>query len=525
MNQFFKITALCAGLALFAAACNNLELPEPADSGQAFLFPADKANGLVLVSIGGEPQGAERTLLPTFPTTLKYMLTAEAQGKEPLSQPITIAGTVSMELTPAVWTFTVKAYAGEPSPESLTLEGSASHTVVAGKTAPLAIALLPVKSVAADEAAGIEGIERAGTFSYDITFPGDVQYAVLNVFPVDGGDAVKAIDLRVGAQTVAAGKKASGSVSIPADYYRVTVRFNRLNGTNQTYAGKTEALHIYKGLTTSAVYTFATADFSGTIPSGTGNRTFTNILGGEPATLQQAIKNLPLNTRDTPYVIAIKSIKINNTETVANKKLGSTEDPLANLFNTLEGRYVSYDLSGCTEAVIPDVSAVSYAEARSNKDRLISVILPSQLTTIGKFAFSNSSSLTEIVIPENVSEIKQGAFRYCSSLVAIHLPNSLTTLGTTVFSNCSSLTMIDIPAGVSNLGSNVFQNTDKLDTIILRKSDGIVTVNANTLAGHGSKPNFRVYVPASLVDSYKTAAIWTDLENKDTIIKAIPPGM
>ncbi|MDE5655266.1 MAG: leucine-rich repeat domain-containing protein [Clostridia bacterium] len=45
-----------------------------------------------------------------------------------------------------------------------------------------------------------------------------------------------------------------------------------------------------------------------------------------------------------------------------------------------------------------------------------SIVIPSEVTSIGDCAFENCSSMTKIVIPSSLTSIGSGAFSLCSSL-------------------------------------------------------------------------------------------------------------
>jgi hypothetical protein len=278
---------------------------------------------------------------------------------------------------------------------------------------------------------------------------------------VEGGEPIKAIDLWHTSTAAGSGvKQATGEVSIPAGYYRITTRFNLADGGVQKYAGKTEVLHIYKDLTTNAPYTFTAENFFPLNTTGTERRVVTTIFG-DPTSLQGILANMPPNTRDTPYIIAIKDLKIDGTETSPTKITGTAADPLVNLFNLLNGRYVSYDLSGMTGTAIPDVSPTDTTiAARQNKDRVVSVILPSGLTSIGAYTFSGCTSLTEVVYnPGTVTSIGAFAFENCSSLASIELPAADNSVGASAFSGCTSLYAISIPSTWTTIPANAFEGT------------------------------------------------------------------
>lgn len=103
-------------------------------------------------------------------------------------------------------------------------------------------------------------------------------------------------------------------------------------------------------------------------------------------------------------------------------------------------------------------------------DELVSLAIPSSVTTIGKNAISYCYNLKSISIPESVIEIGYNAFEKDTSLVSVNLPASLKTLGGAAFSDCYHLQNINIPDGVSKIGSYLFWRCGDLKSIIIPKS-------------------------------------------------------
>ena len=75
-------------------------------------------------------------------------------------------------------------------------------------------------------------------------------------------------------------------------------------------------------------------------------------------------------------------------------------------------------------------------------ETLKTVILPSELKTIGEMAFYNCEGLTSITIPDGVTSIGDEAFSH-SSLTSITIPDNVTSIGNSAFSGCSSLTTVN----------------------------------------------------------------------------------
>ena len=87
---------------------------------------------------------------------------------------------------------------------------------------------------------------------------------------------------------------------------------------------------------------------------------------------------------------------------------------------------------------------------------LISIDIPSNIKSIGYYAFSNCTNLANITIPSSVINIESKAFENCISLTSITIPDSVTSIGNYAFSNCIRLTSVSIPDSVISIGTGAF---------------------------------------------------------------------
>lgn len=110
-------------------------------------------------------------------------------------------------------------------------------------------------------------------------------------------------------------------------------------------------------------------------------------------------------------------------------------------------------------------------------------------------------SITEYVDDE-VTKVGTYAFYSCQNLERVEL-KAAEKISSYAFYQCHNLEWVDL-ASATELGMSAFYNCTNLDTFILRREDVVCTYNSNaTPSGIGS-----IYVPASLLDSYKTASGW-----------------
>lgn len=99
-----------------------------------------------------------------------------------------------------------------------------------------------------------------------------------------------------------------------------------------------------------------------------------------------------------------------------------------------------------------------------NLDKLISIKLPKNATSIRSAALLWCFSLVEVVLPVKIESIGNNAFGSCKYLKNIDLPPTLKTIDAAAFGNCYSLETISLP-GVETIGVNAFSGCKKLTEV------------------------------------------------------------
>ena len=152
------------------------------------------------------------------------------------------------------------------------------------------------------------------------------------------------------------------------------------------------------------------------------------------------------------------------------------------------------------------------------------------VTAIGDYAFANCYNLKSISIPETVKSINDFSFYSCSGLTSITFPLSITSIGYDAFWNCDGLTSVTIPDSVTSIGAYAFCNCDKMtyvaigssvtsigDQVFVATPLAYITCLAETppslnsgYSYFNSYINTTLYVPASSIEAYRNASIWSN---------------
>lgn len=115
---------------------------------------------------------------------------------------------------------------------------------------------------------------------------------------------------------------------------------------------------------------------------------------------------------------------------------------------------------------------------------------------------------------EEVTTVGGEALRDCKNLVSIYLPKCK-TLTIYAVGICPLLERADLDS-IETIQAYSFYNCPKLTTVVIRTTSKVCTlsnVNAFTSSGVASGTGY-VYVPDTLVDSYKTATNWSTYANQ-----------
>lgn len=129
----------------------------------------------------------------------------------------------------------------------------------------------------------------------------------------------------------------------------------------------------------------------------------------------------------------------------------------------------------------PKFDSVFYSTSIDDKEGIINLIIPEDISVIHNSAFFKCKTLETVIIPDNINIIGYWAFQDCTSLTSITIGNNVTEIQKSAFSGCTSLTSITIPDSVTEIGEYVFSNCDKLTSVTI--GDSIITIGQYAFAG------------------------------------------
>lgn len=131
------------------------------------------------------------------------------------------------------------------------------------------------------------------------------------------------------------------------------------------------------------------------------------------------------------------------------------------------------------------------------------------ISSIGDYAFYNTKGFKTLTIPSSVTNLGDYAF-IGTSLTALTLDySSNCTVGDYTFSSLSGLKTVNITNRVASIGNNAFRNCSNLTSITVNR---ITPPSLSESAFYGS--TCPIYVPASAVDTYKSASDWASYADR-----------
>lgn len=188
--------------------------------------------------------------------------------------------------------------------------------------------------------------------------------------------------------------------------------------------------------------------------------------------------------------------------------------------------------NGFIRANFPSLRTISTNSCFRQQKGLQALYLP-ELTTCGQETFKEMTGIScDMVFPKMTSVTSVQQFQSLGTqnggiTVNIYMPALTSFNFSNSFQNCNYTKIIDFGSANGTIGAGTFTNCYILDTIILRRTAGVVALGDTAaftstpfLGYNGLKGT--IYVPSALVSQYTQATNWSTLYNNGTCdIKAI----
>ncbi len=131
-----------------------------------------------------------------------------------------------------------------------------------------------------------------------------------------------------------------------------------------------------------------------------------------------------------------------------------------------------------------------------NRQRITTVVIEGDVTSIGNNAFEACSSLATVTFPKNLKTIGEYAFYDCDQLTSIDIPEGVETIEKYAFSNCNMLFEVNLSEGLKNIGFMAFFNCSNLSKVTFR------SVTAPTLGNYvfdNTNDALQIHVPIGAI--------------------------
>ena len=178
---------------------------------------------------------------------------------------------------------------------------------------------------------------------------------------------------------------------------------------------------------------------------------------------------------------------------------------------SLTSVHISDIASWCT-INFPDMTSNPLYVAHNlymNGNLITDLVIPSNVTSIGNYAFYSCDCLTSVTIPNSVTSIGDWAFgSCCDGLTSVTIPNSVTSMGDYAFASCTDLTSVTIGSSVTSIGGWAFSYCTSLTSVTC------YTLVPPSLGWDVWPENLSAfYVPLQSIETYKNAQGWMDFSD------------
>lgn len=134
---------------------------------------------------------------------------------------------------------------------------------------------------------------------------------------------------------------------------------------------------------------------------------------------------------------------------------------------------------------------------------------PADIKGIGDCAFHHVRNLQSVILPKNVTFVGKEAFNNCKDLAELSLPNAIETIDDYAFQDCDSLSSVTLPENLAFVGLRAFAHCSGLE-LINCKAPTPPIIDITSFSG----TTCPFYVPCANIAAYRSAPIWADFKTR-----------
>lgn len=155
-----------------------------------------------------------------------------------------------------------------------------------------------------------------------------------------------------------------------------------------------------------------------------------------------------------------------------------------------------------------------------NGEEVKDLVIPTGVTSIPDYAFYDCGCLLSVDISDGVTSIGKESFMWCSGLTSVKMANSVTSLDVGAFMNCQNLTSLELSNSLSYISSYDFCGCNSLTSVTIPNSVTLISLYAFSGCGFTS-----IIIPDSVTSigrnafSYCGSLTSIDIPNSVTEIR------
>jgi hypothetical protein len=170
------------------------------------------------------------------------------------------------------------------------------------------------------------------------------------------------------------------------------------------------------------------------------------------------------NNKDTPINVVL-SLDLGTLEGISHAN-NTSNDWLGAIFDNLNGKYITLDLSACSGDFIGGTGTAAEIQAtiqaRRDTDKLVELILPASEISLPDYIFSYIHGLRRARLAPEKETLATGIFLGCDFLEEVDFNGAPLTVSERAFSGCTSLESITNSSGLREIQGYAFESCSAL---------------------------------------------------------------